>query len=190
MAEMFGLAVNIATVVDLLVKVGVQCSLYCSGVKSAPRDVKHILNEADRLTNTLRNVSHFLKGPDGEKIDSSQNIRQTVKDCAEQLEDLVAILEPGPKWKRLVWPLKKEEVAGITETLGRYRSTISFDLQVYQAYVLHIGLVLPLTTKDRRLLPFIKISSWRDCARSNEPASMLIPTPMTQDATPVPEPMY
>jgi len=128
MAETFGLAVNIATVVDLLVKVGVQCSVYCSGVKSAPRDVKHILNEADKLTNTLRDVDQLLKGPDGEKIDSSQNIRRTLKDCVEQLKDLVAQLEPGPTWKRLVWPLKKEEVAGITEKLGRYRSTISFDL--------------------------------------------------------------
>ena len=146
MAATFGLAVNIATVVDLLVKVGVQCSFYCSGVKSAPHDVKHVLNEADRLTNTLRDVKQLLKGPDGEKIDTSQNIRQTLKNCVDQLKDLVAQLQPGPKWKRLVWPLKKEEVAGITEKLGRYRSIISFDLQIYQAYVFHAGLELLLMT--------------------------------------------
>jgi hypothetical protein len=140
MAETFGLAVNIATVFDLLVKVGVQCSLYCGGVKSAPRDVKHILDEADRLGTTLRDVDRLLKGPNGEKLDSSQNIRRTLEDCQRQLKDLAAKLKPGPTWKqRLVWPLKKEEVAAITEKLGQCRSAISFDLQVYQACVSHLG---------------------------------------------------
>jgi hypothetical protein len=63
MAEAFGLAVNVTAVVDLLVKEGVQCSLYCSGVKSAPRDVKYILDEASRLSKTLRDVDRLLKGP-------------------------------------------------------------------------------------------------------------------------------
>ena len=131
MAGTFGLGVNIATVVDLLVKVGVQCSLYCSGVKSAPRDVKHILDEADRLGTTLRDVDQLLQGPNGEKIDSSQNIRRTLEDCQRQLKNLAAKLKPRPTWKRLVWPLKKEEVTAITEKLGQYRSAISFDLHVY-----------------------------------------------------------
>jgi hypothetical protein len=139
MAETFGLTVNVVTVVDLLVKVGVQCSLYCSGVKSALRDVKYILDEADRLVTTLRDVDRLLKGPNGEEIDSSQNIRRTLEDCQRQLKDLAAKLEPGPKWKRLVWPLKKEEVAAMTEKLGQCRSTISLDLQAYQAYVSHLG---------------------------------------------------
>ena len=159
MAETFGLAVNIATVFDLLVKVGVQCSLYCSGVKSAPRDVKHILDEADRLGTTLRAVERLLKGLNAEKLDSSQNIRRTLEDCQRQLKDLADKLKPGPTWKRLVWPLKKEEVAAITEKLGQCRSAISFDLQVYQACVSHVGLDMLLMTQDRRLLPFIKISS-------------------------------
>ena len=159
MAETFGLAVNIATVVDLLVKVGVQCSVYCSGVKSAPRDVKQILDEADRLGTTLRDVDRLLRGPNGEKIDSSQNIRRTLEDCQKQLEDLADKLKPGPTWKRLVWPLKKEEVAANTEKLGQCRSAISFDLQVYQACVSYVGLELPLMTQDRRLLPFITSSS-------------------------------
>jgi DNA-binding transcriptional MerR regulator len=159
MAETFGLAVNIATVFDLLVKVGVQCSLYCSGVKSAPREIKYVLDEADRLGTTLRDINQLLNGPNGEKIDSSQNIRRTLEDVERQLKDLADKLKPGPTWKRLVWPLKKGEVAAITERLGQGRSAISFDLQVYQACVSHLVLDMLLMTQDCRLLPFIKIPS-------------------------------
>jgi hypothetical protein len=99
-------------------------ALYCSRVESAPRDVKYILDEASILGNTLCDFDRLLKGLNGDEIDSSQSIRRTLGDCRRQLNNLAAKLEPGPIWKRLVWPLKKEEVAAITEKLGRCRSTI------------------------------------------------------------------
>ncbi|KAG9249573.1 uncharacterized protein F5Z01DRAFT_697713 [Emericellopsis atlantica] len=80
---------------------------------------------------TLRDINQLLQDPNGEKIDSSQNIRRTLDDRQIQLKDLAERLEPAPTLKRLVWPLKKEEVDAITEKLGQCRSAISFDLRVY-----------------------------------------------------------
>lgn len=71
MAGTFGLAVNVATVIDLLVKVGVHCSVYCAGVKTAPDDVRHILNEADRFRATLKDIERLLAGPNGAKIEAA-----------------------------------------------------------------------------------------------------------------------
>jgi hypothetical protein len=116
--------------------------------------------------NTLRDVDRLLKGPNGDKINSSHNISRALEDCWRQLNDLTAKLEPGPSWKRLVWPLKKEEVAAITEKLGRYRSTMSFDLQIYQAYVSNLGHVNCRSFLEvRHLLAFIRSSYWRNYAQ-------------------------
>lgn len=135
MAEVLGLAASVIAVVDLFVKVGVLCSLYCADLKKAPRDVRHILNEADKLTATLKDVERLLASPNAVKINASQNIHRSVADCRQQLDDLAAKLEEGTKYKRILWPLKKEEVAEIIKNLERCRTAICSDLHISQAYV-------------------------------------------------------
>ncbi|KFA54495.1 hypothetical protein S40293_09984 [Stachybotrys chartarum IBT 40293] len=136
MAETFGLAVNIVTVVDLLVKIGIQCSEYCANIKSAPHDVRDILNEADRFSATLRDVESLLKGPNGANFDASRNLRGTIEDSHRQLNILATKLEQGTRNARLVWPLKKQEVTNILATLKCHRDIIALDLQVHQTTVL------------------------------------------------------
>ncbi|OCL02878.1 hypothetical protein AOQ84DRAFT_392639, partial [Glonium stellatum] len=137
MAEALGLAASVIAVVDLFIKVGVLCSVYCNGLKTAPRDVRYILNEADKFTATLKDVERFLNGLDDAKIEAFQNVRRGVADCRLQLDDLAAKLEQGTRWKRIMWPLKKEEVADIVKKLERCRATISLDLQVNQITLVH-----------------------------------------------------
>jgi type II secretory pathway predicted ATPase ExeA len=132
MAAEFGLAVNIATGFDLLIKVGVQCSAYCSGVKTAPREVRDILHEVDKLGNTLEEVGRLLQSPDGEKIKASQNIHTNAEDCQSHLAALTSKLGARTTWKRLRWPLQKQEVADVVAKLERCRSAILLDLQIYQ----------------------------------------------------------
>lgn len=67
MADAFGLAANVVAVVEVFVKVGVLCSVCCADLKTAPRDVRHILNEVDKLTATLKDVERLLAGPNGAK---------------------------------------------------------------------------------------------------------------------------
>jgi hypothetical protein len=89
MAEALGLAASVITVVDLFVKVGVLCSVYCASLKTVRRDVGYILNEADKFTATLKEADRLLAGPDGAQIVASQNVRRGVADCRLQLDDLV-----------------------------------------------------------------------------------------------------
>ncbi len=135
MAEALGLAAGVIAVVDLFIKIGVQCSVYCAGLRSAPRDIRDLLNESDRFTATLKDVERLLAGPHGTKIEASENIRRSVADCRLQLDDLAAKLERGTRYKKILWPLKKEEVAEVVKTLERWRVAISLDLQVNQTYV-------------------------------------------------------
>ncbi|KAK3945964.1 hypothetical protein QBC46DRAFT_336128 [Diplogelasinospora grovesii] len=136
MADALGFAANVIAVVDLSIKVGVLCSVYCANLKTAPRDVRYILNEADRLTATLKDVERLLAGPNGAKIEASQNVRCSVVDCQLLLGELAAKLEQGTRYERIMWPLKKEEVADILKKLERYRAAISLDLCVNQTAVL------------------------------------------------------
>ncbi|CAH0050233.1 unnamed protein product [Clonostachys solani] len=153
MAEVFGLAVNVATVIDLFIKVGVQCSEYCAGVKAAPRDVRSILNEADRLGLTLGEVKRLLDGPNGPKVEASQNIRSCVEDCRLHLKLIVAKLQQGLEVRGLKWPFKKGEVADIITKMERCRTSISLDLQIHQAtqlFSIHQEIILTkLRTVER-----------------------------------------
>ncbi|VUC33404.1 unnamed protein product [Clonostachys rosea] len=132
MAETLSLAVNVATVIDLFIKVGVQCSEYCAGVKAAPREVRSILNEADRLGATLKEVTRLLNGPNGPGVEASQSIHGCVEDCRLQLELLAVKLKQG-RASSLKWPFRKGEVAEIITKIERCRSSISLDLQIHQA---------------------------------------------------------
>jgi hypothetical protein len=135
MADALGLAASVITVVNLFIKVGVLCSVYCADLKTAPRDVRYILNEADRLTATLNDVERLLAGPNGARIEASQNVCRGVADCRRQLGDLAAKLEEGTRYKRIMWPLKKEEVTDIIKNLERCRAVISLDLHINHTYV-------------------------------------------------------
>jgi hypothetical protein len=81
-----------------LIKIGLQCSAQCSGVKTAPRE----------------------------------DIHTNAAGCRSHLATLTNKLDPGTAWKRLIWPLKKQEVADLAARLERCRSATSLDLQAYQ----------------------------------------------------------
>ncbi|KAH8654672.1 hypothetical protein BGZ61DRAFT_294183, partial [Ilyonectria robusta] len=132
MAEALGLAASVIAIGDLLVKIGVLCSGYCADLKIARRDVRDILNEADKLSATLKDVERLHAGPNGAKLEASQNVRRGVADCWVQLGDLAAKLEEGTRYRRIVWPLKKKEVADIVKNLERCRAGISLDLHINQ----------------------------------------------------------
>lgn len=135
MADALGLAANIIAVVDLFVKVGVLCSVYCTDLKTAPRDIRHILNEADKFAVTLKDVDRLLAGPNGAKFEASHNLHRSIADCRLQLVDLAAKLNQGLGWKRIMWPLKKGEVTDVVKKLEQCRAIITLDLHINQTYV-------------------------------------------------------
>ncbi|KAM0464261.1 hypothetical protein ACHAPV_002813 [Trichoderma viride] len=137
MADILGPISNVVAVADLFIRVGVQCSVYCSGLKNAPRDVRLILNEADRFTATLKGLEKLLiNSSHSKKLSSLQNILGIVEESRLQLQDLAAKLERGTKLQKITWPLRKEEVSGIIGRLEKYRAAIALDLQVDQTALL------------------------------------------------------
>ena len=132
MAEVLGLAASALTVIELFAKIGVLCSIYCVGVKAAPRDVRSILNEADRCTASLRAVERLVKRPNGIKDENARNLYRNLETCRLHLDELAAKLEKGTKWGRLQWPLDKKAVLDVVKKLEQCRTAISLDLQVSQ----------------------------------------------------------
>lgn len=145
MADALGLVSSIIAVADLFIKVGVQCSVYCSGLKNAPRDIRLILNEADRFTATLKDLEKLLvTNPHGKKLSSLHNVLRIVEESRLQLQELAAKLERGTKLQKILWPLRKEEITGIIGQLQKYRAAIALDLQVDQTYVRQFILFSPI----------------------------------------------
>ncbi|KAK5988173.1 Vegetative incompatibility protein HET-E-1 [Cladobotryum mycophilum] len=136
MADVLGLVSNIGQIVDLFVKVGVMCSIYCMDAKNAPSDVRRILKEADKFTATLKNLERMLAGPNASKLEGSVGLRRTIDECRQLLLGLVAKLDMGARHARAVWPFKKKDVQDIVMTLERQKTTILMDLSIEQTVVL------------------------------------------------------
>ncbi|OBT60675.1 hypothetical protein VE03_09889, partial [Pseudogymnoascus sp. 23342-1-I1] len=139
MAEL-GLASSVITVIDLSAKVASWCSEYYANVKNARDDIERLQREAQGLKATLERVQSLCDGPNGVKLQVSQSLREAVKDCKKQLDQLETKLEPRTTNKlmsrygmrALRWPLKSKEVDGIIKKLGNCKDNISFSLQVDQ----------------------------------------------------------
>ncbi|KFY92530.1 hypothetical protein V498_04889 [Pseudogymnoascus sp. VKM F-4517 (FW-2822)] len=140
MAEALGLASSVITVIDLSAKVASWCSEYYANVQNARDDIERLQREAQGLKATLERVQSLCDSPNGVKLQESQSLREAVKDCKKQLDQLETKLEPRTTNKlmsrygmrALRWPLKSKEVDGIMKKLGNCKDNISFSLQVDQ----------------------------------------------------------
>ncbi|KAM0263521.1 hypothetical protein ACHAQJ_001140 [Trichoderma viride] len=133
--DVLGLLSNISQVVDLLIKIGVMCSIYCFDVKNAPKDVRKLLKEVDRLTAVVKELELLLKGPKGAKIESSA-LRQTIFDLRRLLAELVAKLDLGAKNTRAIWPFRKRDVHDILAAIERQKANIALNMNIEQTSIL------------------------------------------------------
>ncbi|KAF3076277.1 hypothetical protein CFAM422_001579 [Trichoderma lentiforme] len=134
--DVLGLLANISQVVDLLVKIGVMCSIYCVDVKKAPSDVRRLLKEVDRLTAVIKELESLLQSPKGSSKLKSPSLRQAVFDLRRLLAELVAKLDLGVKHARAVWPFKKREVQDIFAAIERQKANILLNINIEQTSVL------------------------------------------------------
>jgi hypothetical protein len=135
--DVLGLFSNISQVVDLLVKIGVMCSIYCFDVKNAPKEVRLLLREVDRLTVVIKELEILLNGSKGATKIESPVLRQTVFDLRKLLAELVAKLDLGAKntSTRALWPFKKREIHDIIATIDRQKANILLNMSIEQTYV-------------------------------------------------------
>jgi len=141
MIAKIGLAASVISVIDLSSKVASWCSEYYANVKNAKGDIERLQGETQRLKETLRLVQSLCDGPNGAKLQASQDLRDGVNNCEKHFTQLGTRLAPRTRQKAmsrfraLRWPFRKNEVDEIIGKLGKCRDNISFNLQVDQAYV-------------------------------------------------------
>ncbi|RFU78506.1 hypothetical protein TARUN_3753 [Trichoderma arundinaceum] len=143
--DVLGLLSNISQVVDLLIKIGVMCSIYCVDVKNAPRDVRRLLKEVDRLTVVIKELELLLKSTKGSSKLESPGLRQAVFDLRRLLAELVAKLDLGAKHARAVWPFTKRDVHDLVAEIERQKANITLNINIEQTSILlnvHQELVL------------------------------------------------
>ncbi|OTA02533.1 hypothetical protein A9Z42_0028980 [Trichoderma parareesei] len=134
--DVLGLLANISQVVDLLIKIGVMCSIYCVDVKNAPQDVRKLLKEVDRLTAVVKELESLLRSPKGASKLESQPLRQAVFDLRKLLAELVAKLDLGAKHSRAIWPFKRRDIHDIIAAIERQKANILMNLNVEQTSIL------------------------------------------------------
>ncbi|RYP44516.1 hypothetical protein DL768_009011 [Monosporascus sp. mg162] len=145
--EGVGAAASVITVMELSAKVASLCLQYYSAAENAKSDIERLQGELGRLQTTLQGARRLLESADGERLRTSQQLRDGLGGCSAQLTDLQAKLQStlDPRGARkmmrqfglraLKWPFKSKNVDAIIRTLERYRDTLSAALLIDQSYV-------------------------------------------------------
>lgn len=144
--------------VELSAKVASLCVQYYSAVKKAKADIEHLQEELGVLTATLEGARQLLESPNGERLRTSQALRNGLSGCSSLLVELETELKNkldlGPARRvmsrfgarALKWPFERKDVEGIIKRLGQYRNTLSAALNIDQAeQVLNISQTLVLS---------------------------------------------
>ncbi|RYP23466.1 hypothetical protein DL767_008823 [Monosporascus sp. MG133] len=150
--EGLGAAASVIAVIQLSAKVASLCAQYCSAVKNAKPDIERLQGELGYLKTTLEGARQLLESPSGERLRTSQHLRDNLGGCSTRLIELETKLEktlnPGRprramrrfRLHTLKWPFESKDIDGIIETLERYRATLSAALQIDQcSRILDIG---------------------------------------------------
>ncbi|KAH6983425.1 hypothetical protein BKA56DRAFT_482752 [Ilyonectria sp. MPI-CAGE-AT-0026] len=142
--EAVGVAVNLLTLIDMTAKVGLLCFQYGRDVKHAKADIDRLHTVVTNLQKTSESVQKLLQGPNGARLESSQNMATGLQLSLSQLEALEEKLKPRSSKKlmsrvglrALQWPIQKREVDRFIQELGQQTEIISLALQADQTTVL------------------------------------------------------
>jgi hypothetical protein len=138
--EGLGAAASVIAVVDMSAKVGSLLFQYSKDVRNAKEDIGRVQLQVTSLKNASESVQQHLNGPDGEKLEASQKLRDALQQGCSQLESLEQRLLPGKRRKimsryglrALKWPLDRKDIEKTIQDIGRYTQAISLALQLDQ----------------------------------------------------------
>lgn len=145
-------AASVIAVIQLLDRVATLCHKYAKGVKNAKSDIQRLQGELSRLRTILGDTQKLLQGPNGARLETSQQFGSTLKECSSQLDGMEKKLEAklntgrrgkamtGLGLRALKWPFESEEANGIIQSLTKFRDTLSVGLNVDQTYVAMVSL--------------------------------------------------
>ncbi|KAH6981484.1 hypothetical protein EDB80DRAFT_626107, partial [Ilyonectria destructans] len=157
--EALGVVASLLAVVHSSAKVASLCFYYYRDVKNAKDDIDRLQREATNLKKASESVLLLLKGPNGAKLEASQELMVAAKDSLSQLKELEQVLSPGTARKAmsrvglraLKWPFQNKDVEKIAQDLGRCTHAISLGLQVDNTAVL-LEIDQNLLHVDKKLL--------------------------------------
>ncbi|RYP65643.1 hypothetical protein DL771_008195 [Monosporascus sp. 5C6A] len=171
-----GAAASVIAVIQLSAKVASLCAQYYSAVRNAKSDIERLQGELGYLKATLEGARQLLESPSGERLRTSQHLRENLGGCSSRLTELETKLEktlnPGGtrrymrrfRLHTLKWPFESKDIDGIIRTLERYRDTFSAALQIDQAArILDISQKFVLSE-----LPIAKDASFDSYAEAHE----------------------
>ena len=133
-------AANIIAVVELSAKVASLCAQYCSSVKNAKEDITRLQGVVENLNDVFKDCHNLLDGPHGPKLESSQKLRNALKESSSYLNNLASKLELGRGRKSmsrlgiraLQWPFTSKEVDRIISGLRQSKENVALAMQIDQ----------------------------------------------------------
>jgi hypothetical protein len=138
--DVLSVAANIIAVVELSAKVASLCAQYCSSVKNAKEDITRLQGVVENLNDVFKDCHNLLNGPHGPKLESSQRLRNALKESSSYLNNLASKLELGGGRKTmsrlglraLRWPFTSKEVDRIISGLKQGKENITLAMQIDQ----------------------------------------------------------
>ncbi|EPS36561.1 hypothetical protein H072_9911 [Dactylellina haptotyla CBS 200.50] len=95
--EVVGGIANVIAVVELTAKIAKVCMAYINEVRGAHAEIKALNDKVVQIGIVLTDLDRLLKGPHGDKLKTSQRLRDTLLNCKNELEDLLKKIEfPKP----------------------------------------------------------------------------------------------
>jgi hypothetical protein len=138
--DVLSVAANIIAVVELSAKVASLCAQYCSSVKNAKEDITRLQGVVENLNDVFKDCHNLLDGPHGPKLESSQKLRNALKESSSYLNNLASKLELGRGRKTmsrlgmraLQWPFTSKEVDRIISGLKQSKENVTLAMQIDQ----------------------------------------------------------
>jgi hypothetical protein len=143
MMDPLSCAASIIAVIQLTGSIAGICGGYISKVKNAPKDILDLQMEISSLGGVLELLDKLLRGPNGKKLTTLQELSDQAAKCSSILKILSDKINPETtqssvrRWglRAFKWPLTRTEVDEAIRQLERYKSLFSLALQVDQVYV-------------------------------------------------------
>ncbi|KAK3319748.1 ankyrin repeat-containing domain protein [Cercophora scortea] len=133
------LSASVAGLISLSLQVTQILSEYASSVKNAAEESSQLSNELGALTSALEALDRFLATPSAQAkpFNNTSALLSASHSCRSHLDSLKSTLEKfmgateGKKWyRRLAWPLKKEEQTHAVNTIHRFTQIFHFSISV------------------------------------------------------------
>ncbi|KAL8284627.1 hypothetical protein RB600_009170 [Gaeumannomyces tritici] len=176
--EGLGTAASAIAVIELAAKAGALCLRYSLAVKNAKQDIERFRQQTEALKTIAEGAQRLLQGPDGARLETSQNLRNALANTYSQLDPICTKLEEklntgrrGQAMRRiglraLTWPFETKDVDKIITSLQRDQDTISAALQIDQTVQ-----ILAINRKiDLLKLPVAKGAAFHAEANEHDPS--------------------